>query len=133
MFKNDALQLLLIVDYIFDWARDIFRPSILRQLKSLATGRPYDEVSVILDSDIGSMGDISEWIRGTHSIFDDFDIHSDLADTPITLDHQSMLNLQIPNTKLGTIRSASLAESRVLGLYIEEHNVRVLLQMAGGP
>jgi hypothetical protein len=33
---NDALQLVLIVDYIIDWARDIYRSSIMRQLMSVA-------------------------------------------------------------------------------------------------
>jgi len=133
MSKDGALQLLLIVDYIFDWARDIFRPSILRQLRSLATGKPYDEVSVMFESDIGSTGDILDRIPDGHTMFDEMDIPSDVTNIPITLGHQNMLNLRIPNTKLGTLRSASFVESRVIGLYITEHNVRVLLQMAGGP
>jgi hypothetical protein len=52
--EDNALQLLLIIDYIFDWARDIYRPSILRQLKAIVSGKTYDEVSVTRDSDIFS-------------------------------------------------------------------------------
>ncbi|OQD90679.1 hypothetical protein PENANT_c001G02842 [Penicillium antarcticum] len=37
-YLDDSLQLLLIVDYIFDWARDIYRPAILGELDVLATG-----------------------------------------------------------------------------------------------
>jgi hypothetical protein len=54
MEKDISLQLLLIIDYIIDWARDIYRLSILWQLKSSATGLSYDQVSLSTDSDIFS-------------------------------------------------------------------------------
>ncbi|KAH8600542.1 hypothetical protein B0O99DRAFT_682232 [Bisporella sp. PMI_857] len=38
----------------------------------------------------------------------------------------------MPNTKLGTLHSAALVESRVEGLYITEQNVIRLLQLSGG-
>jgi hypothetical protein len=47
----------LIVDYIFDWARDVYRPSILRKLKFLAIGEAYDHISQVSDSDIFSLVD----------------------------------------------------------------------------
>ncbi|KAL5341914.1 hypothetical protein BJX70DRAFT_405308 [Aspergillus crustosus] len=34
--RSGALQLLMIIDYIFDWARDGYRPSILKELNILA-------------------------------------------------------------------------------------------------
>ncbi|KAL4882514.1 hypothetical protein BJY04DRAFT_227141 [Aspergillus karnatakaensis] len=34
--RSGALQLLTIVDYIFDWARDVYRPAILKELNMLA-------------------------------------------------------------------------------------------------
>jgi hypothetical protein len=132
MSKDSALQLLLIVDYIFDWARDIYRPSILRQLKSLASGEAYDQISLANDSDIMSMRrHISDWIQPPPStVGSDFDAES--ANPTIVLDHQNLLPIQIPNTKLGTLRSASLVNSRVVGLYIAEHNVRTFLELAAG-
>jgi hypothetical protein len=132
MSKDSALQLLLIVDYIFDWARDIYRPSILRQLKSLASGEACDQISLANDSDIMSMRrHISDWIQLPPStVGSDFDAES--ASPTIVLDHQSLLPIQIPNTKLGTLRSASLVNSRVVGLYIAEHNVRTFLELAAG-
>ena len=54
MEKDISLQLLLIIDYIIDWARDIYRLSILWQLKSSATGLAYDQVSLSTDSEIFS-------------------------------------------------------------------------------
>jgi hypothetical protein len=132
MSKDSALQLLLIVDYIFDWARDIYRPSILRQLKSLASGEAYDQISLANDSDIMSMRrHISDWIQPPPStVGSDFDAES--ANPTVVLDHQNLLPIQIPNTKLGTLRSASLVNSRVIGLYITEHNVRNFLELAAG-
>jgi hypothetical protein len=132
MSKDSALQLLLIVDYIFDWARDIYRPSILRQLKSLASGEAYDQISLANDSDIMSMRrHVSDWIQPPPStVGSDFDAES--ANPTVVLDHQNLLPIQIPNTKLGTLRSASLVNSRVVGLYIAEHNVRTFLELAAG-
>lgn len=34
--RNGALQLLLLVDYNFDWARDVYRDDIIRELRVLA-------------------------------------------------------------------------------------------------
>ena len=63
LFRDGALQLLLILDYIFDRARDIHRPSILKRLKALAVGQPYDAISLTNDSDNFSIRRrISSWI-----------------------------------------------------------------------
>jgi hypothetical protein len=135
MSKDSSLQLLLIVDYIFDWARDIYRPYILRQLKSLATGSTFDQISLTDDSDIMSMRrNISNWIQAAPSTVAPPDFEQDVGVNDITsaLDHQSLLSMPIPNTKFGTLRSASLVEARVEGLLITEQNVVKLLQVAGG-
>jgi len=135
MSKDSSLQLLLIVDYIFDWARDIYRPSILRQLKSLVTGSTFDQISLTDDSDIISMRrNISNWVQAAPSTVAGLDFEQDFGEHDIApaLDHQSLLRIPIPNTKLGTLRSAALVESRVEGLFITEQNVTKLLQLAGG-
>ncbi|KAE8443596.1 hypothetical protein EG329_001529 [Mollisiaceae sp. DMI_Dod_QoI] len=50
---DGALQLLLIVDYIFDWARDIYRPSILCCLETM--NEDFDtRMSFAADTDINS-------------------------------------------------------------------------------
>ncbi|KAH7219627.1 hypothetical protein DER44DRAFT_847716 [Fusarium oxysporum] len=57
---DGALQLLLIIDYIADWARDIYREGIARSLQRLA---PTDSESLRRDDDIFSMaGNIRSWI-----------------------------------------------------------------------
>lgn len=134
-FEDSSLQLLLIVDYIFDWARDIYRPSILRQLKSIVVGSAFDQVSLTDDSDIMSLRrDISNWIQPPPSTITGLDFGQDILE-PIALpvlNHQSLLPLLIPNTQFGTVHSAALVESRVEALYITEHNVRQLLKPAAG-
>ncbi|KAH8693862.1 hypothetical protein BGW36DRAFT_429892 [Talaromyces proteolyticus] len=52
--RNGALQLLLIVDHIFEWARDIYREDIKRELRVIASG-DNDAASLISpDTDIHS-------------------------------------------------------------------------------
>ena len=71
---DSALQLLLIIDYIYDWARDVFRPSIISQLAMLANptqdkGQVHDNGFTMADtdSDVFSLGrgkqrkDIETW------------------------------------------------------------------------
>jgi hypothetical protein len=89
----------LIVDYVFDWARDVYRPSILRQLKSLAIGGAYNQASPASDSDIFSMaGNIFDWIPPPPTTIDELD-----------LDEWST----IPNKKNSTLPSTSVVESRL--------------------
>lgn len=52
--KEGALRLLLIIDYIFDWARDIYRESIITELRNLGAPNP---TSLGNDSEIFSMVD----------------------------------------------------------------------------
>ena len=51
---DGALQILLIIDYIFDWARDLYRPSVFRSLEAIANPNTDDTASVATDSDIYS-------------------------------------------------------------------------------
>jgi hypothetical protein len=57
--RDGALQILLLVDYIFDWARDLYRHGVARLLKLLtkkASGREVnDSVSISLDTDFSSV------------------------------------------------------------------------------
>ena len=58
--EDEALQLILILDYVLNWARDIFRPSIWRQLKMLSTSN-LDETLTFRDSAILSHGSTSRY------------------------------------------------------------------------
>jgi hypothetical protein len=134
MERDDSLQLLLIIDYIADWAREIYRPAILRQLKSFATGIPYDLVSVSIESEILSRREqIANWIPAPPTVMETFEPleHFDL--TPIPVLHENVLSIPIPNTQRGSLRTASIFESRIFGLRLTEDNCKRVLEFAGGP
>ncbi|KAF4995714.1 hypothetical protein FDECE_12707 [Fusarium decemcellulare] len=51
---NGALQLLLLIDYIFDWARDLYREDIIQHLRLLASGENDAATVLYADTDIFS-------------------------------------------------------------------------------
>ncbi|KAI1411740.1 hypothetical protein F5Y13DRAFT_200725 [Hypoxylon sp. FL1857] len=130
---NGALQLILIVDYILDWARDIYRPSIMRGLKSLVTGKGYDEVSLDLESEIYSVRDrVFNWIPPQAA---DFELEEHLGTIVEDPEHTTGTDLLngLPNTKLGSFRAASQVNYRFNSLNITEENIESLLIIAKGP
>jgi hypothetical protein len=56
---DEALQLVLIMDYIVDWARDIFRPSIMRQLTSVVDKGEQSSYTIVDQPDILSIHDLA--------------------------------------------------------------------------
>ncbi|KAI0871136.1 hypothetical protein GGS24DRAFT_504099 [Hypoxylon argillaceum] len=136
---NDAaLQLILIIDYIIDWARDIYRPTILRELKVLTTGRSWDDVSVGCDSEIRSQYNrVRDWISGAARTNDEEGESEQesaaeyaqqlVDDNPTLLNHRNLFSMELPKTKLGTIQSASSTHYYFDGLCITEENVDSLL------
>jgi hypothetical protein len=89
--KDASLQLLLIIDYIFDWAREIYRPSILRLLKSAAKGIEYDQVSLANNSDIFSARQrIVSWIPKAPTIPDTPDT---IRENTNALDHGNVISV----------------------------------------
>lgn len=53
--QDNAHQLLLIIDHIFDWARGNYMPSILRQIQSLSAVDSSETMTIGDDSDIWSL------------------------------------------------------------------------------
>ncbi|KAF2095704.1 hypothetical protein NA57DRAFT_79416 [Rhizodiscina lignyota] len=133
MEKDDSLQLLLIIDYIADWARDVYRPGILRQLKSFTTGTPYDLASVSVESEILSRrGQIAHWIPAPPTVMETLEPLEDFDWVQAPIPHESVLAIPIPNTQRGSLQSASIFESRIFGLRLTEDNYEKILQFAGG-
>lgn len=126
--KDDALRLLLIVNYVFDWARNLYRPSILRRLKCLASGKAYDQVTLTTDSDIPSMKaektSISNWIQPPLDIGDGF--------VAVALNEQTLLPLSIQSRAVATLKLASHISFRLDALYVTEDNINHLLQATSG-
>lgn len=133
------MRLLLIIDYIADWARDIYRPSILKHLKSTVSKIAYDQVSLSNDSDIFSLGSayhlkrkISNWIPPPPTIIGVDEMLEGMVSDPGPILHKDFLPISIPNTERGSLRSASLFESRIFGLRLTEQNVEYMLKFSMG-
>jgi hypothetical protein len=124
------LQLLLIIDYIFDWARDVYKPTIIGQLKVLAQpmedkqeyekgGKALTEIAT--DSDILSLGgmrqrrEIEAWNEATEEYTEL------LLDQDYNLESWGRLDC-----KNGVFRPACLIESLFQRLYITKDNVEEL-------
>ncbi len=120
-FPDDALQLLLIMDYIFDWARDIYRPSILRQIRALST----DHVALNdHDSDIFSLKDvIPSWIPDPEVPCDDLN----LVELDSSFNDDTSSSILRLDANHGLVRRVGDVESRLLGLFINADNASTLL------
>jgi hypothetical protein len=105
------------VDYIFDWARDIYREAIIQSLRNLAVN---DSKSLTYDSDI-------------FSIVDRVNVWSDAS-----LENGE-LGLRIPedmtidafrafDNRYGAVRDARYIRSRFIALYVTEDNFPLLLE-----
>ena len=121
---DGALQLLLIMDHIFDWARDVYRPAILRHLKFLSEADCSDAMSMISDSDIFSL-------KGPELLCarSDFDIEEGIIlssnDRKLPNGYDLMRLLDSPK---GVFRDAALVEYSFLSVTITADNVPCLLQ-----
>ncbi|KAF5004166.1 hypothetical protein FDECE_9304 [Fusarium decemcellulare] len=110
---NASLQLLLIIDYICDWARDIHRESVINCLRSLVTA---DSRSLAYDSDVFSLAaGLDRW---NHFFDGDQESASDRSRSEDTQDP-----LQAFDTQTIAARDARYVHYRVAALYITGENM----------
>ncbi|KAI0971524.1 hypothetical protein F4678DRAFT_87341 [Xylaria arbuscula] len=112
--RDDALQLFLIVDFMSDWARDVYRPALLAELRILASG----------DTD-----------RST--VFTDTDIYSSMNDLPSIRESDELRGLRSSNAvqnrfkKLdmywGNVRHIGPIKSRFFSLFITADNIQTFI------
>ncbi|KAJ5738051.1 hypothetical protein N7493_001206 [Penicillium malachiteum] len=115
--KNGALQLLLIVDYIFEWARDIYREDILTKLRIVASGE-NDRASVIYpDTDIMST------MTSSHPGMVDKD-HEDTHDSY----NQGIKAFEALDSRHGIVRHATFVQSQYRCFFVTRDNVKTMLQ-----
>src|SRR4051812_33362232 len=115
---DGALQLLLLVDYVFDWARDIYREDVIRRLRVLASG-DNDAASVLFsDTDIFST-----------RLVDQPEVYSSTTGNE---DYQAYMSAQRPfvanDSKHNVVRHATFVESRYCCVFVTRDNVRTMLQ-----
>ena len=109
---DGALQLLLIVDYVFDWARDIYREDILRELRLLTSGE--DETISVIDTDIYST-------RGACN-------SQDQTSNENHIDHYMAARKVFTDLDCssGVVRHASFVESRYCCIYLTRDTLPAL-------
>lgn len=126
MSRDGALHLLLIIDYIFDWARDIYRIAILRLLQSLSGPDLDDNITIGADTDIASMRHHpvmkSLQTQSSHET-DNMDLNA--SPEPSQEEKPPLRELDSP---YGSFRHASMIESECLGLFITRDNMNTLFQ-----
>lgn len=118
-----------------DWARDIFRTSIITQLTSFATGVDFDQVSLGPDSDIVSKkASVFDWMSRMDIDCRPGDaLHASGVDYMAPMDHDDTPSVTLPVCELGAVRSASTNIFKLAGLRVTEGNVESLLTLSNNP
>lgn len=115
-----SLQLLLIIDYIFDWGRDKYRETILNELRTL-TKRNVS--SLADDTEVLSLPEPFQRWWNSHTEENPLEFGSYAQDlTPRSFD-----KFRPYESVHGVIRSANTVHTRALGLYITKDNINALL------
>ncbi|CAI4214491.1 unnamed protein product [Parascedosporium putredinis] len=122
--QDGAIQLLLIIDYICDWARDKYREAIIQGLRSLASN---DTRSLARDSDIFSTLDPASnpwappppaWAANAHRGSYSGLVHGSVEQDP----------LGDLGTRECAVRDVRYVRSHVLGIYLAEDNFDYLME-----
>jgi hypothetical protein len=129
--SDGALQLLLIVDYVFDWARDIYREAIICELRHLAAN---NTTSLGNDSDVFSLEDrVAFWPQLPQVS----ELSSDEEEDTTKLKNSAGADIQDPlrafDSPYGVLRDARYIRSRFITLYITEDNLSVLMESMKTP
>ncbi|CZR61916.1 uncharacterized protein PAC_11813 [Phialocephala subalpina] len=109
---SGALQLLLIVDYIFDWARDVYREAIIGELRSLAID---NTTSLGNDSDMDRSKQASGEQEAESPMYEE--ATAEKVEDP----------LRAFDSPKGVVRDANYMRNRFICLYITEDNLSVLM------
>ncbi|KAI0410430.1 hypothetical protein F5X98DRAFT_110561 [Xylaria grammica] len=115
--RDGALQLLLLVDHVFAWARDIYREDIIHELRVLASGENDAASSRYSDMDI-----FSTQLQEEYSGFSNEDDNETF---------QEYIALQKAYTDLSSdgavVRNAAFVENRYCCIYVTRDNLQTLL------
>jgi hypothetical protein len=112
-----------------DWARDVFRPNILRQLRTLTAANYNDTMTFPYDPDIYSLrGEVQPWMDG-HDIDPEELLDVAAADTASeNADEDISDPLCRFKTINGVVKDARQIQSRLRGLIITRDNLETVLQ-----
>jgi hypothetical protein len=114
------------MDYIFDWARDIYREAIIGELRTLSAS---NNSSLGNDSDIFSIVDrVAFWPQGEDA---EADTGSHEAEDENTNGIEDAL--RVFDSPDGVLRTARYIRSRLMALYLTEDNLSLLVQSMKSP
>ena len=128
---ESALQLLLIIDYIFDWARDIYRPSLISQLEVLAKEPSEDDdnfTAMDTDSDIFSLAKPRK--------------HVNVEDWATALEHDTetvgdeehdVMKWAAHDSEFGVFRPACIVQNIFRCLFVTKANIDALFSVVTKP
>lgn len=114
--RNGALQLMLLIDYVFDWGRDVYREDIMNELRVLASGDNDLASTLPTDPDIMSTRQVE---CGTSAMDDSLDKSNDYAA------YQSALQAYDLNSC--AIRHAGIVESKYGCILLNGDTFKALL------
>lgn len=113
------MQLLLIVDYVVDWARDVYRDGIITSLRSLASGDNDAASTIYPDTDI--LSTMEAEARNDSSLVDE-----DQAPMQYSLRQQAFM---ARDSNLHAVRDSLFVESRFRSVIVTRDNVRTMLHL----
>ncbi|KAK3898509.1 hypothetical protein C8A05DRAFT_18929 [Staphylotrichum tortipilum] len=117
---RDALRLLLIVDYILDWARDMYWEGMIRALRKVATLDPRSRSLPHQDIDRLSTGTrAASWAEGDRH---EIDIEEKETGAGVKDAYRAL------DTNQGVIRDIRYTQTRFVGLHITQDTLGAFLK-----
>ena len=124
MSEDGALQLLLIIDHIFDWARDIYRIAVWRHLKYLSEPFSNDANSLTHDTDIFSMNYPPRSFVESESGSED----NEMEESEIDELSDELRPMRLLDSPEGVVRDAALVEYKFLSFTVTGDSARTVMQ-----
>ncbi|KAF8857143.1 hypothetical protein BDZ45DRAFT_726925 [Acephala macrosclerotiorum] len=126
---ESTLQLLLIIDYIFDWARDIYKPSIISQLEMLAN-EPSEDDGDIRDDDftrIDTDSDIFSLARPKQPrAIEDWGAALEHDTEMVPDEERSLMEWATHDSDFGVFRPACTVQNLFRCLFVTKANIDAL-------
>jgi hypothetical protein len=119
------------VDYLFDWARDVYREVIISELRSLAAD---NTTSLGNNSDVFSLEDRVAFWPQLPRVQEESDDEVETSTKPnMTVGAITQDPLKAFDSPYGVLRYARYIRSRFMALYITEDNLSVLMKSVKTP
>lgn len=124
---DQALQLILIIDYILDWARDTYRPNVIRQLKCIAEQNASSTITVTNSSQpLSVSGCVPLGDRWVDDKCRQASVCPAGSEASVLNPMYAIEKKHSSNLWTGSVIDGTKLHSHVRGLYITEDNISTL-------